>query len=70
MNTKDSWPSIEKIVRRSDHAQQREAVEQLYRAIHQLPKGDAALVLLYFDELSYHCSNVSAPTVAVASLSG
>jgi RNA polymerase sigma-70 factor (ECF subfamily) len=33
--------------------QQRETVEQLYRAIHQLPKTDAALVLLYLDELSY-----------------
>jgi RNA polymerase sigma-70 factor (ECF subfamily) len=28
-------------------------VEQLYNAIHQLPKTDAALVLLYLDELSY-----------------
>lgn len=34
-------------------AQQRETVDRLYRAIHQLPKGDAALVLLYLDELSY-----------------
>lgn len=34
-------------------AQQRETVEQLYRAIQQLPKADAALVLLYLDELSY-----------------
>ena len=33
--------------------QQRETVEQLYNAIHQLPKADAALVLLYLDELSY-----------------
>ena len=33
--------------------QQRELVEQLYNAIHQLPKTDAALVLLYLDELSY-----------------
>ena len=33
--------------------EQREIVEQLYRAIHQLPKADAALVLLYLDELSY-----------------
>jgi RNA polymerase sigma-70 factor (ECF subfamily) len=32
---------------------QREAVERLYAAIHQLPKTDAALVLLYLDELSY-----------------
>jgi RNA polymerase sigma-70 factor, ECF subfamily len=34
-------------------AQHRETVEQLYDAIHQLPKADAALVLLYLDELSY-----------------
>jgi len=34
-------------------AQQRETVEQLYQAIHQLPKADAALVLLYLDELTY-----------------
>ena len=33
--------------------QQQEIVEQLYNAIHQLPKTDAALVLLYLDELSY-----------------
>lgn len=37
----------------SEQAQQREAVEQLYTAIHQLPKTDAAIVLLYLDELSY-----------------
>jgi RNA polymerase sigma-70 factor, ECF subfamily len=36
-----------------EQAQQRETVEQLYNAIHQLPKSDAALVLLYLDELSY-----------------
>ncbi len=34
-------------------AEQRETVEQLYHAIRQLPKTDAALVLLYLDELSY-----------------
>lgn len=34
-------------------AQQRELVERLYAAIHRLPKADAALVLLYLDELSY-----------------
>src|SRR6187200_412370 len=34
-------------------AQQRETVEQLYHAIHQLPKTDTALVLLYLDGLSY-----------------
>lgn len=37
----------------AEEAQHRETVEQLYRAIHQLPKGDAALVLLYLDEMSY-----------------
>lgn len=37
----------------SEDVQQREIVEQLYDAIHQLPKGDTALVLLYLDELSY-----------------
>jgi len=31
----------------------REAVERLYVAIRQLPKADAALVLLYLDDLSY-----------------
>lgn len=33
--------------------QHRDTVEQLYRAINQLPKTDAALVLLYLDELTY-----------------
>jgi RNA polymerase sigma-70 factor, ECF subfamily len=37
----------------AEQAQQRETVEQLYAAIHQLPKSDAALVLLYLDDLSY-----------------
>lgn len=37
----------------AEHIQQRETVEQLYQAIHQLPKTDTALVLLYLDELSY-----------------
>jgi RNA polymerase sigma-70 factor (ECF subfamily) len=37
----------------SQHAEQRETLEQLYKAIHQLPKSDVALVLLYLDELSY-----------------
>ena len=32
---------------------QREAVERLYAAIRQLPKTDAALVLLYLEDLSY-----------------
>jgi RNA polymerase sigma-70 factor (ECF subfamily) len=33
--------------------QQREAAERLYAAIRQLPGADAALVLLYLDDLSY-----------------
>jgi RNA polymerase sigma-70 factor (ECF subfamily) len=37
----------------SEQVQHREIVEQLYNAIHKLPKTDAALVLLYLDELSY-----------------
>ncbi|TWU47264.1 RNA polymerase sigma factor SigV [Rubripirellula tenax] len=37
----------------AEQAQYRDTVEQLYAAIHQLPKTDAALVLLYLDELSY-----------------
>ena len=37
----------------AEQVQHREIVEQLYNAIHQLPKGDAALVLLYLDDLSY-----------------
>lgn len=37
----------------AEQIQQRETVEQLYQAIAQLPKTDAALVLLYLDELSY-----------------
>jgi RNA polymerase sigma-70 factor (ECF subfamily) len=36
-----------------EQVQQRDTVEQLYKAIHQLPKTDAALVLLYLDQLSY-----------------
>jgi RNA polymerase sigma-70 factor (ECF subfamily) len=32
---------------------QQEVVERLYAAIQQLPKADAALVLLYLDDLSY-----------------
>ena len=42
-----------------EHAQQQDTVEKLYRAIHRLPKSDAALVLLYLDGLSYdEMSNV------------
>ena len=37
----------------AEQAQQRESVEQLYNAIHRLPKTDTALVLLYLNELSY-----------------
>jgi RNA polymerase sigma-70 factor, ECF subfamily len=37
----------------AEQVQQRETVDQLYKAIHQLPKTDTALVLLYLDELSY-----------------
>jgi RNA polymerase sigma-70 factor (ECF subfamily) len=37
----------------AEQTQQSETVEQLYKAIHQLPKTDAALVLLYLDDLSY-----------------
>lgn len=34
-------------------AEQRETIERLYEVIHQLPKTEAALVLLYLDGLSY-----------------
>jgi len=37
----------------SQQVEQREIVERLYAAIRQLPKTDAALVLLYLDDLSY-----------------
>jgi RNA polymerase sigma-70 factor, ECF subfamily len=37
----------------ADQAEFRDTVEQLYQAIRLLPKTDAALVLLYLDELSY-----------------
>lgn len=37
----------------AEQIEQREMVDELYRAIRQLPKADAALVLLYLDELSY-----------------
>ncbi len=33
---------------------QRELVERLYAAIRQLSKADAALILLYLDDMSYH----------------
>jgi RNA polymerase sigma-70 factor (ECF subfamily) len=35
------------------NATQKEAVERLYAAIRRLPKTDAALVLMYLDDLSY-----------------
>ena len=37
----------------AQHAVQREIVDRLYAAIRQLTKTDAALVLLYLDNLSY-----------------
>ena len=37
----------------AEQIEQRETVNLLYQAIHQLPKTDTALVLLYLDELSY-----------------
>lgn len=37
----------------SEGIEHRELVEQLYQAIHQLPKTDVALVLLYLDDMSY-----------------
>jgi len=37
----------------AEQLHQRETVQRLYRAIRQLPKADAALVLMYLDDLSY-----------------
>jgi RNA polymerase sigma-70 factor, ECF subfamily len=37
----------------AQHVVQREAIERLYAAIRQLPKTDAALVVLYLDDLTY-----------------
>ena len=37
----------------AEQLQQREVVERLYAAIRQLPKAEAALVLLYLEDLSY-----------------
>lgn len=37
----------------AEQVQHRDTVEQLYKAIQRLPRADAALVLLYLDELSY-----------------
>ncbi len=36
-----------------EQIQHRETVDHLYKAIHQLPRSDAAIVLLYLDDLSY-----------------
>jgi len=36
-----------------ERIEQRELVEQLYQAIHQLPKTDVALVLLYLNDMSH-----------------
>ncbi len=37
----------------TEQVHQRERIERLYAAIHQLPKADAALLLLYLEDLSY-----------------
>jgi RNA polymerase sigma-70 factor (ECF subfamily) len=37
----------------AQQAAEREAIERLYAAIRQLPKADAALVLLYLDDFTY-----------------
>ncbi len=37
----------------ADKLSQRESIERLYAAIRQLPKSDAALILLFLDDLSY-----------------
>lgn len=37
----------------AEEVQHRDTIDRLYAAIQQLPKGDAALVLLYLDDLSY-----------------
>ena len=37
----------------TEQAHERERIERLYTAIRRLPKADAALVLLYLDDLSY-----------------
>lgn len=36
-----------------ESVEQRELIERLYQAIHQLPMSDVALVLLYLDDMSY-----------------
>lgn len=37
----------------AEQCQHQEIVERLYAAIHQLPKADVAIVLLYLDDLNY-----------------
>ena len=37
----------------AEQVERREIIDQLYHAIHQLPRSDVALVLLYLDEMSY-----------------
>jgi len=37
----------------AEQLSQQEAIERLYAAIRQLPKSDAALVVLFLDDLSY-----------------
>ena len=41
------------VIGSADGVREPEIVEQLYAAIRQLPKAEAALVLLYLDDLSY-----------------
>lgn len=55
--THQPWYAFEELASdepdEAERLQQRELVERLYAAIHQLPRTDAALVLLYLDDLSY-----------------
>ena len=37
----------------AEQAQRKDTVDRLYEAIHQLPEGEAALVLLYLDQMTY-----------------
>ena len=53
--TQTPLPAIEELPEPDDRSarERSEQVEKLYAAIRQLPKVDAALVLLYLDDLSY-----------------